>query len=77
MSEALSLVPSPGSPVAREAGCTCPVLDNHRGAGMPSPRGPLFWINDGCPVHALASRSHEPAQLSNSVAVAAHEEEQG
>ena len=43
--------PSPGSAEAVKAGCTCPVLDNHHGTGMPYPDGPRFWITAGCPVH--------------------------
>lgn len=41
----------PGSPEAIEAGCTCPVLDNHHGAGIPAEHGPLYWYTAGCPVH--------------------------
>lgn len=44
--------PNPGSDEARAQGCTCPVLDNHRGLGS----GP-FWITDGCPLHAPAASS--------------------
>jgi len=40
--------PSPGSPKAIAAGCTCPVIDNHYGAGRPDG----FVIRVGCPVHA-------------------------
>ena len=43
--------PNPGSPEAVEAGCLCPVIDNHYGAGMPYPSGPAFWINSECPLH--------------------------
>jgi len=46
----------PGSDAAVDAGCTCPVLDNARGAGLP---GGLFWMNDGCPVHINKETDHE------------------
>ena len=40
--------PNPGSDKAVKKGCTCPVMDNHRGRGLG--RG-NFWINGGCPLH--------------------------
>jgi hypothetical protein len=45
-------VPSPGSPEAQMRGCSCPVLDNHHGAGVPTSGGIQFWITVGCPLHA-------------------------
>ena len=39
---------SPGSPAAVTNGCTCPVMDNARGAGI---GGGHFWIHQGCPIH--------------------------
>ena len=46
--------PNPGSEEARAKGCTCPVIDNHFGAGFPGGEDgrPLFWINGDCPIHA-------------------------
>ena len=44
--------PNPGSDAAIAQGCTCPVMDNHHGAGMPFPDGPRFWINADCPLHS-------------------------
>lgn len=44
--------PNPGSNEAVEHGCTCPVMDNAHGLGMPSRDGPQFWISGGCPIHA-------------------------
>ena len=32
-----------------QCGCTCAILDNHRGAGFGNP--PQFWITEGCPLH--------------------------
>lgn len=43
----------PGSKSAINKGCTCPVLDNHRGKGIPTVDGkPVFWISADCPLHA-------------------------
>lgn len=41
----------PGSEEAEKAGCTCPVIDNHYGKGMPFKDGPKYWINGDCPIH--------------------------
>ena len=51
--------PAPGSAAAYAIGCTCPVLDNCHGAGIPWPREdgldpvehPSFYVREGCPVH--------------------------
>lgn len=43
--------PDPGSPEATAAGCTCPVADNHNGAGMLGDRR-LYTIAEDCPIHA-------------------------
>lgn len=42
---------TPGSPAAIEQGCTCPVIDNHYGEGMPYRDGPRFWTDSNCPIH--------------------------
>ncbi len=45
--------PNPGSIESREQGCTCPVIDNHFGKGIPSKSDvPQFWISGDCPLHA-------------------------
>lgn len=41
---------NPGSPEAIAAGCTCPVLDNHHGAGIPG-KVAGWWINPYCDLH--------------------------
>lgn len=41
--------PSPGSREAKEAGCTCPVLDNCHGKGYLG--GPDFVVVEDCPLH--------------------------
>lgn len=46
------IVPSPGSDAAVEQGCTCPVMDNHYGKGVPYIDGPVYWINAHCVLHA-------------------------
>jgi hypothetical protein len=55
--------PNPGSQEALALGCTCPVSDNHCGAGAYG--GPVtnddgtvttpFWITDDCPLHGPIS----------------------
>jgi hypothetical protein len=46
--------PNPGSKKAREQGCTCPVLDNYYGDGIGRDENgiTIFWISEGCPIHA-------------------------
>lgn len=48
--------PNPGSAEAVANGCTCPVIDNRGGKGVPAgkDRAPLFWYNISCPVHGDA-----------------------
>lgn len=52
----MSEKPNPGSDAAIALGCTCPVIDNHYGRGVPY-RGPnygaSFWRADNCPLHGL------------------------
>lgn len=45
--------PNPGSRVAIDAGCICPILDNHhgRGAYRDDDGNPVFWYTGGCLVH--------------------------
>ncbi len=51
--------PNPGSITAKHMGCTCPVLDNEHGRGIPWPREdgldpvehPSFYVNERCPLH--------------------------
>lgn len=46
-------ISNPGSPRALELGCTCPVLDNSHGEGMPGLNGARwFWFNANCPLHS-------------------------
>jgi len=45
-------LPNPGSEKAIELGCTCAVIDNRYGKGIPSENGkPNFWITGECPLH--------------------------
>jgi hypothetical protein len=52
--------PTPGSHEAVEAGCTCPVVDNHYGRGIERDGGEydepsiVFWYSTGCPLHGCA-----------------------
>ncbi len=45
--------PNPGSKEAQDLGCTCAVLDNNHGRGIPGDDEPMFWITEGCPVHDM------------------------
>lgn len=45
----------PGSDEAIAAGCSCPVVDNHHGKGMP---GGMFWVDAGCPLHGRPRRDN-------------------
>ena len=47
---------TPGSPEAVAAGCTCSVMDNHHGEGIPRRDGTRYWwIDENCPVHGVFS----------------------
>ena len=50
MMEAAQTVARPGSADARALGCTCPVMDNHHGAGSTG-AGNDWWYNRLCLVH--------------------------
>lgn len=48
--------PNPGTKEALDLGCTCPVMDNAHGKGIPLPnkKGEIvycFWYSGDCPVH--------------------------
>jgi hypothetical protein len=43
--------PSPGSKEALAKGCTCPVMDNHHGAGFTYDNATCFYLDDDCPLH--------------------------
>lgn len=45
--------PTPGSPLAVDMGCLCPIYDNCYGEGCGADKNgvPLFWMNDACPIH--------------------------
>lgn len=42
--------PYPGSKEATDQGCTCPVLDNHKGLGRAGNQE-VFVMNADCPIH--------------------------
>lgn len=51
--------PNPGSDEAIAAGCTCPVMDNHHGAGVMHDGETVFWFDYDCfdydcPLHGFA-----------------------
>jgi hypothetical protein len=50
--------PNPGSKEAIKQGCTCPVMDNNNGNGLPIPDkdGTIrtaFWMSGDCPLHGI------------------------
>ena len=50
--------PNPGTKEAIEAGCTCPVIDNNYGKGIPikTKDGTIqtgYWMSDNCPLHGF------------------------
>jgi hypothetical protein len=51
-------VPNPGSIEALDRGCRCPHYDNHRGRGFPLNHELVFFINEDCPLHAMANNAH-------------------
>lgn len=50
-----SNTPNPGSDEAIKLGCTCPILDNARGAGYLGIDN-LFVYSSGCPVHKIVEK---------------------
>jgi hypothetical protein len=44
-------VPNPGSKEAIAIGCSCPVLDNNKGSGVPAGEDVYFWVRTDCPIH--------------------------
>jgi len=54
--------PNPGTKEAQDQGCTCPVIDNHYGAGVPSPNGPMFWMSGDCPLHGSVLKPTKKAE---------------
>lgn len=55
--------PNPGSPEAKDQGCTCPVLDNGRGEGCYKGG---FIVRADCPLHDYsdAVRDNDPEEES-------------
>lgn len=46
--------PNPGTKEAQDQGCTCPIIDNHYGKGVPDGKGGHnFWMNGDCPIHGI------------------------
>ena len=53
--------PNPGSDAALEAGCECPILDNHhgKGCGRDKDGNPLFWVSADCPIHGRKNENNK------------------
>jgi hypothetical protein len=49
------MTPNPGSPEAVALSCSCPVLDNHYGAGVDG----QWWYSEDCPVHCGADAEQQ------------------
>jgi hypothetical protein len=45
-------IPNAGSPEAIEAGCKCPIFDNHHGKGYMGIEG-VFVFSGGCELHSI------------------------
>lgn len=57
----MAKIPNPGSEEAQEKDCTCPVMDNHYGVGIPGPDGKnIFWMNEECPLHGWHNKNDKP-----------------
>jgi hypothetical protein len=59
--------PNPGTKEAIEAGCTCPVMDNNYGKGIPikTKDGTIqtaYWMEDNCPLHGLPELKAEDGE---------------
>lgn len=58
---------TPGSDLAIEQGCTCPVLSNNygKGTGLKTKAGEkMFWKAEDCPIHGSGLNVDLKAQLS-------------
>jgi len=50
----------PGSKIAGEHGCICPVLDNEYGKGAYVKDGvPQYWTRPDCPLHGATTDEQE------------------
>jgi|GEM_PF-7111951 len=66
-------LPSPGSAFAVKIGCTCPIRENHYGAGAYGEKN-LFFINHLCPIHGISASQHG---LQNFVGLLNFDQQQG
>lgn len=52
-----TIIPNPGSLVAKNQGCKCSIIDNQHGRGVETSltirlqTGPMFFVADDCPIH--------------------------
>lgn len=54
--------PNPGSDIAIERGCICPILDNGHGIGTFWNGQRQFWINQDCPIHGDHANREKDAE---------------
>lgn len=58
--------PKPGSKEAVEAGCNCPVIDNHHGEGIPMTNPDTkeiqraYWMMSDCIIHGIIEKDLVP-----------------
>ena len=69
--------PTPGSDEAVKSGCTCPVLDNARGAGLTIRGERKFWIRSDCTLHGQPLPAVWPSVAGGSGAAVSHGGEDG
>lgn len=49
--------PAPGCIEAIKEGCSCPVEDNHYGAGVSVGLSAHYWCHTECPIHGGQARA--------------------
>jgi hypothetical protein len=57
-------VPNPGSDEAVGEGCTCAVLDNRHGAGIPYGEETCWCVNGDCPLHGEVKMGNHPSDIT-------------
>ena len=54
---------NPGSELAVEHGCTCPVIDNNYGAGILFGSDPIYWIDTSCKLHGNTQEEYDVSDV--------------
>lgn len=58
-----SIMHNPGSELAVEHGCTCPVVDNNYGAGILFGSDPIYWIDASCKLHGNIQEEYDVSDV--------------